>query len=121
MWVLLHVKQVPDTVRARRVMDDVRRHGMKNRVVIIADADADADSILRKMRSVGFTELGTVFASPDGWNSRYEYLLPFNTPLSAAGIAAAHRRGAKVWVVESDLHSVGDILRLPAVDGISCA
>jgi glycerophosphoryl diester phosphodiesterase len=114
VWVLLHVKDFPKGVRAKRVMNDVRRHGMTNRVVIIADTA----SILRKMRSAGFTELGLVFGSPAGWDSGFEYLLPYNTPLSPAGINAAHRRGGKVWVVESDLYGVRDLINIAAVDGV---
>lgn len=114
VWVLLHVKQFPQGVRAKRVMNDVRRHGMTDRVVIIADTAP----ILRKMRAAGFTELGLVFGSDAGWRSGFEYLLPYNTPLRAAGINAAHRRGGKVWVVESDLYGVADLVNLPAVDGV---
>jgi glycerophosphoryl diester phosphodiesterase len=112
--VLLHVKVLPDAKRAGRVMDAVKRYGMRKRTIVIADTP----SILSRMRAAGFSELGLVFSSPSGWTKRYEYMIPYDTPLDPVGVAATHRRGGKVWPVGGHPTPLATLLGLTNIDGI---
>jgi hypothetical protein len=95
--LLLHVKTLPTTTQAKRIANSVKMHAMMGRTVIIADAD----SILAKMATVGFTERGRVFGSPAGWDLDAEYMLPVGTPVDSAAVRRIRDRGGKVWPVES--------------------
>jgi glycerophosphoryl diester phosphodiesterase len=112
--LLLHVKTLPTLTQAKRVANSVRMNGMMGRTVIIADAD----SILTRMKSVGFTERGRVFGSTAGWNLGSEYMLPLGVPLDQAAIRRIHARGGKVWPVESRGLSLSTLLGADSVDGI---
>ena len=112
--ILLHVKTVPTTTQAKRVANAVRMHGMTGRTVIIADTD----SILAKMKTVGFTERGRVFGSSAGWNLESEYMLPLGITLDRDAIQRIHNRGGKVWPVESGGLSLATILDQDSIDGV---
>lgn len=112
--VLLHVKVLPDAKRAGRVMDAVKRYGMRKRTIVIANTP----SILSRMRAAGFSELGLVFSRPSGWTKRYEYMIPYDTPLDPAGVAATHRRGGKVWPVGGRPTPLETLLGRSNIDGI---
>lgn len=112
--VLLHVKEYPSGVKAERIRAAVNRTGMRGRVIIIADHN----TILTRMRQVGFSELGRVFGSASDWNMRWEYMIPYHLPMNRAAIADIHRRGGKVWPVEGGPNTLTSLLGLSYVDGV---
>jgi glycerophosphoryl diester phosphodiesterase len=112
--VLLHVKEYPTGIKAERIRAAVNRTGMRGRIVIIADAN----SILTRMRQVGFTELGRVFGSSADWDMRWEYMIPYRLPLDRSAISAIHGRGGKVWPVEGGPVSLSSLLDRSYVDGV---
>lgn len=112
--VLLHVKEYPSGIKAERIRNAVNRTGMRGRVIIIADHN----TILTRMRQLGFTELGRVFGSYSDWNMRWEYMIPYRVPLNRSAIADIHRRGGRVWPVEGGPNSLAGLLGLAYVDGV---
>lgn len=87
---------------------------MVKRTIVIADTP----TILTRMRSAGFSELGLVFSTAAGWRRSYEYMVPYGVPLDARGVAATHRRGGKVWPVVARGLSLTTLLGLGSVDGV---
>lgn len=112
--ILVHMKVVPTSAMARRTMDDVRRTGMTNRTVFLS-SDTKTLSV---MRSAGAKQFAYIFNTKAGWDQRYEIMIPYNVPLDASKIKAAHRRGAVVWPVENNPATLRTLLDRGLADGI---
>lgn len=111
---ILHISQDPVGDRAGRVRQAVDEAGMRGRIIVIADNN----TILSRMRNAGFTELGRVFGTAAGWDMKWEYMVPYNVSLDYGAIADIHRRGGKVWPVESKPYRLDTLLDIAAFDGI---
>lgn len=97
----------------RKLMKFVKARGLRNRAVLISGSQAG----LATARKAGFRRLGYVFNQPAGWNTRYDYLIPYNVTSNPQVVAAAQARRQRVLPVEDHPHSLGALAGLD-IDGV---
>lgn len=114
--VILHMKVTPDSTRAKRTMDAVKRYGMQSRTIVLASNS----ETFSKMKSAGFSSsrFAYIFNTQAGWDKKYPIMIPYNTPAYSNRIATVHSRGGVVWPVESHPASLRSILTQGQADGI---
>jgi glycerophosphoryl diester phosphodiesterase len=106
--VFVHVKD-NNAREARRIVDTIADNNMANdRTTIIASNEA----VLRTMRAAGAGRVGYVFSNPDGWDTNWPVLIPYNVEISRGLVSRAERRGAEVFAVQDHPASLNRIFGL---------
>jgi glycerophosphoryl diester phosphodiesterase len=106
--VFVHVKD-QNMSEARSVVDTIARNGMANdRTTIIGTTEG----ILRTMRAAGAGRVGYVFSNPDGWDTNWPVLIPYNVDIDRELVRDAERRGAEVFAVQDHPASLSRIFGL---------
>lgn len=119
MRVYLHMKVVENGQQARKITELVRRYDMDGKRTV---AFADQPERLQRLDKAGFKKrhLGLIFnRHTNGWAkrySRYGYLVPYRTPITAALVNRAHARGQKVIAVETSTTKLAALSRV-GLDG----
>jgi glycerophosphoryl diester phosphodiesterase len=104
----VHVKDSSPS-EAGRIVNTISANRMANdRTTIIGSTEAT----LRTMRAAGAGRVGYVFSNPDGWNTDWPVLIPYNVPVSSGLVARAERRGAEVFAVQDHPDSMSRIFGL---------
>lgn len=114
--IFLHIKDVDSRQDARSIMRSVKKNNVNSHTVLFASNTRS----LRLLDAEGARrgQLGTLFSSPSGWKAhdRYQWLIPYNVPISKAKVREAQRDGHKVVAVEGHPLAVRDLTRL-GLDG----
>ncbi|MGQ0846394.1 MAG: glycerophosphodiester phosphodiesterase [Sporichthyaceae bacterium] len=116
--VYLHLKTPAGRGLADRLMAAVDAHGLneEGRAVFFSSHRA----VLDELQELGANYLGLIFdnrAASWAWTSDYQVLIPYQTPVTAKLVRAAHRRGQVVVTVQSHPVTLQDAGRL-RVDGV---
>lgn len=113
--VILHMKVVPTKKMADLVIHRTRATKMADRTIIMG---SNVET-MTKMGKAGAKRRAFIFSNASGWEHQYKIMVPYNIPVSATQVRAAHKRGATVWTVESHPNSLSSVLGLGTpVDGI---
>ena len=113
--VILHMKVVPTEKMANLVIHRTRATRMADRTIIMGSNVAT----MTKMGKAGAKRRAFIFGNKAGWDRKYKIMVPYNFRISGTQVRAAHKRGAKVWTVESHPISLKSVLRLSTpVDGV---
>lgn len=108
--VYLHVRGLDSASKARKIVRALDKFGMNNggRATVISSNK----SYLNLVKKYGYKgNRGLLFRNPADWNANYSRLLPYDTAVTESRVAAAHKRGQKVIVVEGHPSSLSDVLR----------
>jgi glycerophosphoryl diester phosphodiesterase len=107
--VFVHCKVVNNQAQARAIMSEIEKYGLNDGTS--ATTIADNDQILRRMYDAGSNHLGLVFNNPSGWDAPYPVLLAYNTAVTRALVARAHRNGAFVMTVQNHGLTLDQLVR----------
>lgn len=113
--VYLHLKTPAGRGMAHTLMAVVNDHGDNDRATFFGSHP----SVLEELRAAGATSVGLIFddtAADWAWTSRYQVLVPYQTPVTARLVRAAQARGKLVVPVQSQPTTMAQALRL-GVDG----
>ncbi|MGQ0465997.1 MAG: glycerophosphodiester phosphodiesterase [Sporichthyaceae bacterium] len=113
--VYLHLKTPSGRGMARTLMAAVNEHGDNDRSVFFSSHP----SVLEELRAAGAANLGLIFDNANAawaWTSRYDVLIPYQTPVTAKLVRAAQAAGKLVVPVQARPTSMAQALRL-GVDG----
>lgn len=108
MRYYLHLKGT-GVSQAKRVLATVRKRGIRSSKVVVISSSQTG---LAAARQAGAPNIGYVFNSPAGWDTRYKWLIPYNVTLNDAVLAAAKRRGQRVLPVQNHPHPLGALAAL---------
>lgn len=97
--VFVHCKLVNNAEQARIIMNEIDKYGLNDGTS--ATTIADNADILHLMYNAGSNHLGLVFNNAAGWDAPFPVLLAYNTPVTRALVARAHRHGAFVMTVQN--------------------
>lgn len=118
LW--LHLKFDPSSKLRAELFKAVDKYGLRKKVVLLADEGETVDAFKKwsGIRTALIFNAADVAQGPDeSWSAGYDYVVPYQTPVTKALVAEAHLAGSKVLAVESNPVSVAEVRTL-GLDGI---